>query len=93
RRERGPAGGQVTAAVGSSLAYAPGVERGTPPHWVSVRQVTGWAARRGINLYAVQRAIAQRGTRPHPFLKPALDGQAGRLAAEVRAAVYREVER
>lgn len=93
RRERGLAGGQVTAAVGSSLAYAPAVERGTLPHWVAVRQVTAWAARRGISPYAVQRAIARRGTRPHPFLKPALDEQAGRLTAEVRAAIYREVER
>lgn len=87
RRERGPAGDQAAAAVGSSLAYAAAVERGTPPHWISVRRVTAWAVRRGINPYAVQRTTARRGTRPQPFLERALDEQAARLAAEVERVV------
>lgn len=59
------------AAVGSKLDYGPALERGTKPHWVPIRELERWAQQRGINPYAIQHAIAQKGTKPHPWLIPA----------------------
>ena len=47
------------------------VWKGSRPHWTSVRNLEGWAYRHGINPYALQRSIAEKGTRPNPFVERA----------------------
>lgn len=49
--------------VRSSLPYSRPVEFGTRPHYPPVHALTGWASRRGVNPYALQRAIGKRGTK------------------------------
>jgi len=39
------------------------IHDGTKPHWTSVKNVRKWAQRHGVNPYAVQRAIARKGTK------------------------------
>lgn len=54
------------ATVGPSVKYAEPVEKGSRPHWVSVKRGSSlrkWADDKGINPYAVQRSIARKGTR------------------------------
>ncbi|MDY6834333.1 MAG: HK97 gp10 family phage protein [Chloroflexota bacterium] len=53
------------AKVGTNKIYAQAVEFGTKPHWTSVKNLEGWARRHHVNPYAVQQAIAKRGTPPH----------------------------
>ena len=49
------------------------VEKGTKPHWVPKAALERWAAQRNIPVYAVQRAIARKGTKPQPFMRPAFE--------------------
>jgi len=51
--------------------YGKHVEFGTRPHWVSVKALERWAKKKGISPYAVQKSIARKGTKKHPFLIPA----------------------
>jgi hypothetical protein len=67
------AGGALVGEVGPSLRYGAYVERGTRPHWPPRAPLEGWARRHGVPVYAVQRAIARRGTRARPFLVPAYE--------------------
>ena len=53
--------------------YGKYVEKGTGPHWAPIRALERWAEQRGISPYAIQRSIAQKGTRPHPFFWPAYE--------------------
>ena len=64
-------GRSLTGWVGPSLRYGLYVERGTRPHWPPIAPLRGWARRHGVNPFAVQRAIARRGTKARPFLVPA----------------------
>lgn len=57
-----------------NILYALYVELGTAPHWPPVD-----AIRRSMRLktmeeaWPIARAIAERGTKPHPYLRPAAD--------------------
>lgn len=53
--------------------YASSVEYGTKPHFPPVSALSSWARKRGINPYALAVAISKRGTKPHPFMKPAFE--------------------
>lgn len=63
---------ETRALVGSNVFYAPFVEFGTRPHMPPVAAMQPWARRHGISAWALARAIAARGTKPHPFLLPGL---------------------
>lgn len=66
----------LTAEITPDVSYAQGVEEGTRPHWVSVREgspLRRWAVQKGINPYAVQKSIAKKGTKKHPFVGPTFD--------------------
>jgi len=67
-REQGDA---LVGEVGPSVRYGLYVERGTRPHWPPRAPLEGWARRHGVSVFAVQRAIARKGTRARPFLEPA----------------------
>lgn len=63
----------MTAEIGPTAKYANPVEYGSRPRWVSVAEGSSlreWANAKGINPYAVQRSIAKKGTKAHPFVKP-----------------------
>lgn len=62
-----------TVAVEPVSKYAEAVDKGSRPHWTSAKAGTPlwrWATQKGISPYAVQRSIAKKGTRAHPFMRP-----------------------
>lgn len=69
---------QVRAVVFAGVNYAADVEFGMRPHWPPVGALQPWARRHGFPAgpagdFLVRRAIARRGTKAQPFMKPALD--------------------
>jgi HK97 gp10 family phage protein len=62
-------------ATGKQAPYARFVESGTKPHWAPIAPLKAWA-RRVLGdeqaAYAVQHAIAQRGTKAQPFFAPSV---------------------
>lgn len=87
----------LSAIVGPTTKYANAIEFGDGPKWVSVKDgspLRDWADAKGINPYAVQRSIAKKGTKAHPFVVPThtlmeprinrmFDDEIGRLAEEL----------
>lgn len=76
--------------VGTDVHYSVYVHQGTRPHWPPIAPIRAWARRHRVNPYAVQRAIARRGTRARPFLRdgmnaalPAVQRYLTVLAAEI----------
>lgn len=79
--------------VGPSLKYGLFVELGTKPHWPPIGPLKGWARRHGVSPYALQAAIAKRGTRAQPFMRPALEKSKediDKYVTEAGAAIQRE---
>lgn len=65
--------GKLEASIGPTAKHAQYVEHGTKPHWTSVKDGTPlakWAKAKGISPFAVQRSIAKKGTKAHPFVGP-----------------------
>jgi len=61
--------------VGTNVQYAPFVEFGTRPHMPPVEPLKEWAALKLHNPnagYAVAKKIARQGTKPKPFMRPAI---------------------
>lgn len=66
----------LRASVGPTVTYAPHVEYGTRPHWAPPGALQPWAGRHGFGAGArgdwlVRFIISKRGTRAHPFMRPA----------------------
>jgi len=87
-------GRDVTGRAGTNVPYARYVEEGRrsgrmPP----VAALTGWARRHGVAEYTFQiaRAIGARGTRPQPYLKPALDQNRAAISREMGVAVPKRI--
>ena len=62
------------------------LEYGSRPHWTSVRPGTSlyrWATHKGINPFAVQRSIARKGTKAHPFIEPTYRLMAPRVNSDI----------
>ncbi len=53
--------------------YSSWLEDGTRPHWPPPGALTAWADSHNMPEYMVRRAIGLRGTKAHPFMKPATD--------------------
>lgn len=64
------------------INYGVFVEEGTKPHWTSVKNLIPWAHRHGMNPYAVQRAIAKRGTKGAHMFQEGLENSGASI--EVR---------
>lgn len=87
-------GTDVIGRAGSNLVYAPVVEYGRsagaampPPS-----ALTGWMRRHGMDekyAFVLARSIARRGTRPKPYLKPALDKNRAAITREMAAVLQR----
>ena len=80
-----------TRVVGSRVDYAPYVEKGTRPHWTSVRNLEKWALDHGISPYAVQRSIAERGTKANPFTKRTYKQVKPKIISEARKRIEKWV--
>lgn len=67
--------GNLSAWVGSRLAYAAAVHNGSRPHFPPVAPLLKWVHRHGMPqgaAYAIQQKIGRDGTPAHPFLTTAL---------------------
>lgn len=76
--------------VGSTSQYAPYVEFGTRPHWPPIEAIEEWCEVKGIPVEAafpIARKIAERGTEPAPFMRPALKAGQRNHLARIRAFV------
>lgn len=78
----------LKAMVGPTVYYAPYVEYGTRPHWPPQGALQPWASRHGfpagsLGDFLVRRAIAKRGTRAHPFMRPAAKASLPLIQMEV----------
>lgn len=86
-------GNALVGEVGPSVRYGLYVETGTRPHWPPAAPLVGWARRHGVSVRAVQIAIARRGTRARPFMRPAWFRNVRRVEALFAAAGARIVAR
>ncbi len=75
---------------GPNVDYARAVHDGSRPHWPPIAPLIRWGQRHGVNPYALQRAIARRGTKPNPFLdrawkrlQPLVPGFLGQLGRDI----------
>lgn len=59
--------------VSNNSDHALPLEHGSRPHFPPIGPITPWAAAHGISPYALAKSISRKGTRPHPFLEPALN--------------------
>lgn len=72
-------GREVIGVIGSNVKYAPYVETGTRPHWPPKGALAVWARRHGMSEGAIRYIIGTRGTRPHPYLVPAVEQNADKV--------------
>lgn len=85
----------LEAVVLPVISYAEDVEKGTQPHWTSARSGSSlyqWARLKGINPYAVQRSIARKGTKPHPFVKPTYNKMKPRVERDIASGITKLTE-
>jgi len=61
--------------VGTDVAYAPYVEYGTLPHKPPYEPIARWAHLHKLDeaVWAIIQSIAQKGTQPKPYLRPAYE--------------------
>lgn len=82
------AGAGYLITVGPTQPYGAGVEYGQPAGtFVSAAALAGWAKRKGLNAYVISKAIADHGTKPQPFMGPALDAKEDSVVAVLTQAV------
>lgn len=65
--------GRFTGALRSMAPYSMAVHQGTGPHYVSGETLKAWAARKGLNPWAVAANIRKHGTKANPFLKRSVE--------------------
>lgn len=79
-----------------SSTYAAPVEYGAAPHWAPIAPLKQWAKRvLGAEElgYAIQRAIARRGTRAQPYFTPAAEEMQRDAPGVMREALTLAVQR
>lgn len=74
-------GMDVTGVVGTNVIYAAAVEFGSKPHWVPLSALEVWAKRHHMEAQVLQRVIARKGTKAHPYLRPAYQENRARVVA------------
>ncbi len=83
----------LTAGIGTGQATGRYLEDGTRPHWAPKGALLGWVRRHGMPdsaEYLVRRAIARRGTRARPWLRPAWDQWAPGYVQEAREEMQKQ---
>lgn len=83
----GVMGRDVRGVVGSNVIYAAAVELGSKPHFPPIRAIETWARRKGLNPYAVAKAMAKKGTKPKRYLQRAFESNQARIVRLIGAAV------
>lgn len=79
----------VSAEIWPDSPYAEPLEKGSRPHWTSIKPGTSlykWAKHKGFDaggMRALQISIATKGTKPHPFVKPTYDVMKPRVERDV----------
>lgn len=66
--------------IGPNVFYGEWVETGTRPHWPPPGALATWAARHGMEEYAIRRKIGLFGTEAQPYMQPAADESEGEIA-------------
>lgn len=61
------------AKVYTTVKYGPFVESDTKPHFPPISALMPWAARHGVNVWAVAKSIARRGTKGKKMFEKALE--------------------
>lgn len=64
---------RFAGSLRSNAPYSMAVHMGTGPHKVSGESLKAWAARKGLNPWAVAKSIAKKGTKANPFLRRSID--------------------
>jgi hypothetical protein len=64
---------EVRAVSKDGAPYPIFVHEGTKPHFPPVSAIAPWAQRHNINPFVLARSIAQKGTKPNPWLERAVD--------------------
>jgi len=68
--------GEFEVMISPKANYAEAIHKGRLPGSAPpVSALEGWARRKGINPYAVQKSIQRKGTKPNPFVARALDNE------------------
>lgn len=86
---------KLQAEVKPTVSHAEDLEYGGPPRLLSVAEGTPlrqWADFKGIDPYAVQAAIADHGTQPHPFVGPTFDANKSTVEANIARGVTQFAE-
>ena len=82
----------LRARVYTNVFYAPFVEYGTRPHFPPPGALATWGRRHGgIPAFALARAIAKRGTKAQPYMRPGAQELERRLP-ELLANLARDIE-
>lgn len=77
---------RLEGTVGPTVDYAEPLEKGSRPHWTSVKEGTPlrkWADAKGISPYAVQQAIAKKGTKANPVVQQSFDSMQFKIARDI----------
>lgn len=75
------------ARVYVQAKYGVFVHEGTRPHFPPIKAIEPWARKRGLNAFAVARAIARKGTKGHPFMRNAAEASKGDVSEFFREGI------
>ena len=86
---------QLSAVIEPTAENAEALEKGSPPHFVSVAEglsLRDWANLKGINPFALQRSITKKGTQAHPFVEPTYHKMKPKVENDIATGLSRLVE-
>jgi len=76
---------KILIQIGTNLDYALMIEYGAPPHMPDIDALRAWANKHGLPVWAVAMTIKEKGTKAHPFLRPALYQNEDAFISEVKS--------
>ena len=79
--------GRFQGKLSSNAPYAMDIENGRGPHAVSGTELMGWAAKKGLNPWAVAKSITKKGTKANPFFARSINAQADNIQKEFDTAL------
>lgn len=79
--------GRFTGTLKSNAPYSMAVHQGTGPHYVSGETLKAWAARKGLNPWAVAASIRKHGTKANPFLQRSVQVEGENVNREFKGAL------
>ena len=80
--------GDILQTVGPTQPYGKDIELGRPPGtYVSPQALARWAAKRGLNPYAVAKGIEKHGSPAQPYLFPSFEKNADRVVLIISQAL------